>query len=462
VGLRDRIRQFFQPLPPVYRQDLWELLNFGGRTYPLGLNQTIPGQKQEEPDGSYRSFVRAFETNGVLFALIAARLRLFTQIRFQWRRVHLGTPGALFGTAALSILERPSPNWNTADLLARMLLDVDLSGNFYGVRRAGNRISRLEPDWVSIVLNAPAEDIDAQVQGYIYHPGGRGSGKEPEALDVSEVAHFVDFPDPLARYRGMSWITPLVRELMADSAMIQHKNAYFENGATPNLLIKRSDTQGMSKEEWQAWVKLMEAGHSGARNAGRTLYLNEGADAKVLGSNLKELDYALTQGHGETRMASAAGVPPIVAGLSEGLAAATYSNYGQARRAFADLTMRALWGNAAQSLEVIVPAPKGAELWFDDDIPFLAEDAKDAAEIQQKKAETIVKFVNVGFTRKSAVAAVDADDRTLLEPDPDFVSVQVQPGASPLLLPSGQPADTAEPPPTNGKTPPKVPPKAPA
>jgi hypothetical protein len=58
---------------------------------------------------------------------------------------------------------------------------------------------------------------------------------------------------------------------------------------------------------------------------------------------MKQIDFKVTQGHGETRIAAAAGVPPIIVGLSEGLEAATYSNYGQARRRFADVTMRPLW-----------------------------------------------------------------------------------------------------------------------
>jgi phage portal protein BeeE len=59
----------------------------------------------------------------------------------------------------------------------------------------------------------------------------------------------------------------------------------------------------------------------------------------------------VTQGAGETRIAAAAGVPPVIVGLSEGLQAATYSNYSQARRRFADGTMRPLWRNAAVARE---------------------------------------------------------------------------------------------------------------
>src|SRR5438128_11625038 len=38
--------------------DQVQSLNYGGHTYPLSLQQTLPGSKQEEPDG-YTSVVRS-------------------------------------------------------------------------------------------------------------------------------------------------------------------------------------------------------------------------------------------------------------------------------------------------------------------------------------------------------------------------------------------------------------------
>ena len=92
----------------------------------------------------------------------------------------------------------------------------------------------------------------------------------------------------------------------------------------------------------------------------------------------------------------------MIVGLSEGLQAATYSNYGQARRRFADLTMRPLWRNAAGSLEWIINTPQvnagRAELWYDErDIAFLQEDRKDLAEIQTANASAMRQLIDGGF-----------------------------------------------------------------
>lgn len=421
--------------------------NYLGNNYPVGgLNQTLPGTRQEEPAETFEGYVRqVYRTNGIVFACMAAHLRLFTQARFQWQRLTGGRPGDLFGTADLGILERPWQNAVTGDLLARAIQDADLAGNFYAARRPGNKIKRMRPDWVSIILGSESDpdvtslDIDADVLGYVYYPGGKRSQQKPVVLLPEDVAHFAPIPDPTAVFRGMSWLTPIIREIMGDNAASVHKLTFFENGATPNLVIKRADNP--DKAAFDLWREMMEQGHAGTANAYRTLYMTAGADATVVGANNQQLDFKVVQGAGETRIAAAAGVPPIIVGLSEGLAAATYSNYGQARRAYADLWARPNWANLAGSLEAIVPPPPGgtARLWYDDrDIPFLAEDQKDAANIQQVKAQTIRSLIDTGYKADAVIKAVEAGDMGLLTGQhTGLFSVQLQAPGS-LKMPAGE------------------------
>lgn len=448
MGLLSSVREFLSPTPnvPMRSWGPWDFVNMGGVNYPLGLQTTMPGQRREDIDGSFLSFaIQGMAGNSVVFACMDAHRRLFTEARFAFRRMRNGTPGELFGTPALGILEQPWPNGTTGDLLARMINYADLAGNHYAARRPGNRIANLRPDWTSIILDAPAEDMDAQIMGYTYQPGGPAGGQKPVVLAASEVAHFAPIPDPLARYRGMSWMTPLVREIMADGAATAHKLAFFENGATPNMLVKRTDELG--KDAFKEWVQLMETGHTGVANAYKTLYLTGGADATVIGANLRQLDFKVVQGAGETRIAAAAGIPPIIVGLSEGLQAATYSNYGQARRAYADLWARPMWRNAAASLATIVPVPGGAELWYDDrDIPFLAEDQRDAADIQEIKTRSVSSLITAGYKPDAAVKAVDAGDLSLLTGQhTGLYSVQLQPPGTVTPAAPAAPADQPSP-----------------
>ena len=402
---------------------------FGGFN---GYRYTMPGESQETPSGSYSSVVRtAYDTNGIVFACMLVRMLLFAEARFQFRRLRSGRPGELFGTGELSVLEKPWPGGTTGDMMSKAIQYADLAGNAY-IARQGNELSMLRPDWVDIVIGSLSDsavgswDVDARAIGYVYHPGGKHSGKPPVRFFADEVAHFAPIPDPLAQFRGMSWITPLYREIMADKAATDHKLRFFENGATPNAVVK-IDTPDLAK--FQEWSQLFAEKHEGSGNAYKTLFLASGMDFTPVGADFQQLEFKQTQGAGETRIAAAAGVPPVIVGLSEGLQAATYSNYGQARRRFADGTMSPLWRNMCGSLSRIINVPSDSELAVDmRDIPFLKEDQKDAAAIQAQEAATIRTLVDAGFDPDVVVQAIVAGDLNRLKGNHSgLYSVQLQP-----------------------------------
>jgi portal protein len=326
----------------------------------------------------------------------------------------------------------------------------------------------MRPDYVTMVFgtddpNVSADDLDAEFLGIIYYPGGEyhPTGK-PEYLQRSQIAHFAPVPDPEAYQRGMSWITPIVREVLGDGAATTHKLKFFENAGTPQMIVKRPDAP--DKDKFKEWRSIIEAGHTGVANAYRTLYLTAGADAQVVGRDLQQLDLKAVQGAGESRMAAAAGIHPTIAGLSEGLAGSSLNqgNFGASRRLVADKTLWWLWPNFCGSMETLVPPPAGAQLWIDPStIPFLREDRKDAAEIQKTQAQTIGQLIRDGFDPESAIAAVMGEDMSLLK-HTGLVSVQLQPpgtedpsNAAPVEVvppkPSNDKAKTpAKPTPTGG------------
>jgi HK97 family phage portal protein len=324
------------------------------------------------------------------------------------------------------------------DLLTSAILDYDLAGNFYAVRRPGGKIRRLRPDWVTIVAGSRSgSEIDTEVIGYSYQPGGPASGLDPVVLLPEEVAHFRAYPDPLARFRGISWLGPIVGEILGDQAATTHKQNFFENGTKLGYVVTLDSN--MSPDKFDTWVGKFKAGHEGSLNAYKTLFLAGGADVKTVGADLQQVDFKKVQGAGETRICAAARVPAIIVGVSEGLESATYSNYGQARRAFADLTMRPMWRNIAGSLARLVNVPAGSRLWYDDrDVPFLQEDLKDAADIQQTQAITIRELINAGYDPATVIKAVTNQDFSLLT-HTGLVSVQLQePGTQAQVGSGGQ------------------------
>lgn len=438
MSVLDRVADLFLPERTVGEQ----YLTFNGHQYPLNIQQTLVGN-EERPDGSFPSTVAvAFASSPVVYACVSARVRLFSEARFQFRQLRHGRPGDLFGTPDLGPLENPWPTGTTGDLLARTELYGQLAGNSYAVRD-GSRIRVLRPDWVSLIMGSPTDDdvkawdVRAEVLGIMYQAGGPAQGADPEFWLVDDVAHYAPMPDPMSPFRGMSWLTPVAREVIAHKAATSHKLRYFENGATPNMIVKMD--KEVTTEAFTTWVDKFKERNEGRDNAYRTWYLGGGADATAVGSDMKELDFKNVQGAAETLIAAAAGVPPIVVGLSEGLAAATYSNYGQARRAFADGTMRNLWRNAAGSFANIIRVPTASELWYDDrDISFLQEDQADAAAILKERMLTIESGVRAGYDPDSVVAAITSGDLHLLK-HTGLYSVQLQPP-----LPDGVPKAITE------------------
>ncbi len=393
-------------------------------------NSSLLSFTEETIENDFEGYLAgAFKANGPVFSLMLVRLQVFSEARLQFRALRNGRPGRLFGTSALDILENPWPGGTTGDLLARMILSADLAGNAY-VTRVGDRLRVLRPDWVTIVARSTSlpdlggAALDAQIAAYVYQP--RIAGGQPVILLPEQVAHFAPIPDPEFNFRGMSWLTPVLREVTADNATTKHKLKFFSNAATPHLAI--SLDASVKPAAFAEFVEKFLKAHQGTDNAHKPLIIGGGADIKPLTFNFRDLDFKALQGGGETRLASAAGVPPVIVGFSEGLQGSSLNegNYAAARRRFADGTMRPLWRNVAGSLAQLIELPDAAELWFDErDIAFLREDRKDAASIAFTKAQTIRQLVEAGFRPDTVIAAVEAEDNSLLV-HTGRVSVQLQ------------------------------------
>ncbi|UCC74253.1 MAG: phage portal protein [Gemmatimonadota bacterium] len=365
-----------------------------------------------------------------MFACIDERRRVFADVEFVWQR--LGDRRT-FGSVSLSLLERPWPGGSTSDLLDRVMLHNDLAGNAFVLRArspngAYDILQVLRPDWVDLMLDRAA----AEVVGFLYWPGGKWSGNPtPTVFTRDEVAHFYSAPDPDHPYRGMSWLTPVLREIEADKQTVRHQQAYFSNAATPNLLVtveKRIE----SPEARRRFQQELDRKFSGVHNAYRTLILDDGADAKPIGANMEQASFTEVQASNENRIITASGVPPILIAAKLGLQAATYSNYGQASRSFAT-KMRPKWKQLCGALQHLLDVPGGpngqpVRLWFDDrDNSAMREDARDLAGVQQAQASAVRTFVDAGYTPESAVLAVAGNDMTLLEHS-GLPSVQLQQG----------------------------------
>jgi hypothetical protein len=390
---------------------------------------------------------QTYAGNSVVFAAILARLMLFSQATFQFQAKD---DKHLFGNTDLAILEEPWPDGSTGELLVRMEQDVSLAGNSYTWSVPGeDLLVRLRPDWTTIIselVSVPGGGQYRRKIGYWVEPPksvlDQGKG---EFYPVDEVAHWVPIPDPQASFRGMSWLTPAYREIKGDDGMATYKIKYLDNAASPNMLIKYA--QKLQPGTIDAVRERMHARYGGSDNAFKTLVLDQGADATVIGNSLQQMDFSGVSAAGEQRILSDGNVPGVIVGLEPLRGAGR--GYQESMQKFGNIFARPQWKSACGALSKLVNVPPGNRLWYDaSDIAALQDGILERAQAGLVQGQTLLAARQAGYTRESAVVFVDSGDVTQLKPDPLAVAPAQQ--AVQHQLPQQQPGATATPlPPTN-------------
>ena len=284
---------------------------------------------------------QANASDSPVFSAILVRMMLLSEAAFQ---LQAKDDKHLYGNTSLAVLEHPwGPDSTSGELIARCEQDASIAGNSYTWAPAGeDLLVRMRPDWTTIVSELVPVAGGGQYRkkvGYWCEPPrsvlGQGGGFMAPA---EEVAHWHPIPDPDANFRGMSWLTPVMRDIQGDDALARYKIRYLQNNATPNLVIKYA--QKLQPGTVDAIRERMGARYGGTDNAGKTLILDQGADLVAVGNSLSDMDFTNVSQEGIERILAAAGVPPLLVGL-ESIKGAGKS-YQEVIRRFGDLTLRPL------------------------------------------------------------------------------------------------------------------------
>ena len=373
-----------------------------------GPNQTLIAQIHD-----------AYASNGVVFACVLARLLLLSQAQFKFRDKTDKSLSNLPPRAG--ILEEPWPNGTSGDLWARMEQEQSMAGNTYIWQATPDRLVWLPAAEVVIVsqdVQAPGGGSFRDVLGYAWDPsmslpGVRSDPDRVQFLTVDEVAHWAPVPDPDARWRGMSWLTPILREVAADSGLTRYKTKYLSHGSQ---IVGVKYAQKLQPATIDAVAGRIQAKYGGVDNAFTPLVFDQGSDP-VMGRGLGDLDLRNITAGGEERICGAAGVPPVLVGLKN---ADTGVSYQAAMRKFADNWARPMWQSGCAALEKLISVPTGTHLWYDTtDIAALQAAETERAQVAQVHAAAILTLVQAGFIRESVVAAVNGNNMGLLRPDPN-------------------------------------------
>lgn len=426
--------------------DWLSYFSFNGNQYPITVDGSLRASRLEPPADFLGTVRRAWERDGVAAAAVAARARLLSQVRFQWRSLVPGDNGRLFGTDALSVLEQPAGGITRQQLIYAAEQHVSLLGTAY-FHLDDDGLRLLRPDWVTVVIGSDidgdtaANQRDARIAGYIFKPGGPGSTLREEFIPPNEVASWSPEPDPVCWWRGSSWVQSVMSEILTLNQAQTFKSKFFQNGATPQMVVSL-DPQ-VSMEAAKAYATLFRTEYEGAANAYKTIIMGGGADAKVVGSDLSQLDLKSTVGADENHIASRSAVPASILGTHLEGASLNAGNYQQLRRMWSDGWFSPTAQSLCATLERLVESPPAqfgrAELTYDPKaILFLQDDRKDEADVMSAQAQTLRQLVDAGYTPDSAREAVISGDFSRLQHSGLF-SVQLQEAGQQPTNPSEQP-----------------------
>jgi phage portal protein BeeE len=409
-----------------YRTGYWEGMASGAAI--LKTYNVDPKREQAAPN-LVSEATQAYETNGVVFACTLVRMMMLAEAAFKFRDL---SDKHLFGNTDLRILEYPWPGATAGELWARMEQSESLTGNTFVAQVEDDELLMLPANEVVIV----SEEVTSsggvkyrRVLGYDWDPDRQPGVNKPSAkaqfFTVDEVAHWSPIPDPSARFRGMSWLSPVLRDVGADNAMTSYKTQYMDHG-TPVTAVKYD--RALKPETIDYLIDRLQAKFGGVANAWKPLILDQGADP-IMAAEFGSLDFRNVQAGGELRVCAAAGVSPILIGLR---AADTGETYQSAMRQLADMHLRPLWRSACASLQKLVPnvPAKGVQLWYDtSDIAALQAAETEKAQVTQVSAAAMLTFIQAGFTHESVISAVTSGDLSLLVAAPIAAPVEATVGA---------------------------------
>lgn len=237
--------------------------------------------------------------------------------------------------------------------------------------------------------------------GMLSHYSLARNGKKVR-VEKDEIVH-LRWPsiDPGNWLKSVSPLLQLSQDAETDNYFARAINSVLKNDATPKtayFMDADAAKQGVEKlGSLQAVIEFVKQKWKeafGGENLG-SLGIFMGGKIERLGMNFEELNSEPLRKLPEARIAGVLKVPPIIAGLSVGLEAATYSNYIQARLTFVQDRLCPLWTQWADTLgKSLSDSDNPVTLVFDTSKVIALQDSRLEAEkrvIDKYKAKLITR-----------------------------------------------------------------------
>src|SRR5215216_1605720 len=334
----DRFKAFIA-LEPRAQRAVVERRHYGANvpSWQLDRPQWLPRDPATYDTEGYRKAALIFRCVQYLAnAAGAAPLRV-------QRSTGAGEPVDEPAHPARLLLVRPNPAMGEARFLSFVAMCMAVSGfaALEKVRSAQGRVVELWPlraDWLRPVpRNQAPPDWDYTVPG-----------RQPLRFGAEDIVvlPFADTPD--GSPTGVGPLEVLLREVGITTALSEFVKVFFDRGAMPLYVAIPSDDPAVASQFTDpaaraAFEEAWSQRYGGLSRSITPLPLVGFKDVRPLGLDFNQLAFPDLHNLTDARICAGFGIPPILVGANVGLDAATYSNYGQARRSFYEDTMTFLW-----------------------------------------------------------------------------------------------------------------------
>ncbi len=212
---------------------------------------------------------------------------------------------------------------------------------------------------------------------YLYRAGGTATRIPATGADGRPGLVHVRDMHPLDDHYGLGCLGAAAGPVAIHNAATRWNKALLDNAARPSgaLVYDGGGEPGatLSPDQFERLKAEMEAGFSGATNAGRPMLLEGGLRWQTLSLTPADMDFVGLKAAAAREIALAFGVPPMLVGLPGD---AAYANYQEANRALFRLTVLPLAGKIVAALADALQAwwPDLAMTLDLDGVPALAAD----------------------------------------------------------------------------------------
>lgn len=276
----------------------------------------------------------------------------------------------------LSLLSRPAPMTSGASFFEAVYAYYLLAGNSYVEavgpdRKPPRELWALRPDRMQVIpgpFSVP--------QGYRYTVNGLVREWSADPLTgYGQILHMKDF-HPINDFYGMSRVEPAAYGIDRHNAASGHNKALLDNGARPSGALVFEPVKIAENEVRTAPQAVIDKAktdletHTGVANAGKPFVFGGNVNWLEMGTNPKDMDFAVSKDDAARDICTSFGVPHIliVPGSS------TYNNIREAKLELFEETVLPLIAFATDNFNMWLCPRFGENLRLDadrDEIPAL-------------------------------------------------------------------------------------------